>query len=464
MTDTEHDLDQVPINDELNGAPQRKLKRQHGMDAASPADENHIRHQPSRRASRRSGASIRERLAANHINLPTDTIHSLQGKLSSTLGQVAQQLSFDQSSQNEAGDAFSSPPRRRRSDSNKKENVYQATARAQTKRKTSLDQPHLPRKNRRLYDARSEADPPVMVRGGMGGMAFGRVASSRLHKHRTPKRRFDVPLSVPGAEVRLPSLPLVNLGWKSISLIMVVLMVISLFMMWKSPVFQVKTVQAKGLQRLTVADLNAVLGTTGQSVFGLDPQVLKLNLQQAFPELAQVSVRVNLPSSIAVAAIERDPVISWIQDGRESWVDAEGVSFPPRGTPTSALVKVEGYGTLPGPTTDASVDTTQYLPPGMPFSTAAVLPTFKISTDLVTAILELGKKMPADTLLVYDSEHGLGWNDPNGWEVFFGTEDQDMEMKLAVYQALVAHLQSEGIQPALISVEYVHAPYYRMER
>ena len=72
--------------------------------------------------------------------------------------------------------------------------------------------------------------------------------------------------------------------------------------------------------------------------------------------------------------------------------------------------------------------------------------------------------MPADTMLVYDSEHGLGWNDPNGWEVYFGAEDQDMEMKLSVYQAMVERLQSEGIQPALISVEYVHAPYYRMER
>ncbi len=72
--------------------------------------------------------------------------------------------------------------------------------------------------------------------------------------------------------------------------------------------------------------------------------------------------------------------------------------------------------------------------------------------------------MPADTLLVYDSVHGLGWNDPKGWEVYFGSEDQDMEMKLAVYQALVDRLENEGIQPAMISVEYVHAPYYRMER
>ena len=72
--------------------------------------------------------------------------------------------------------------------------------------------------------------------------------------------------------------------------------------------------------------------------------------------------------------------------------------------------------------------------------------------------------MPAETVLVYDSAHGLGWNDPNGWDVFFGVEDQDMDMKLLVYQALVDRLKSEGITPALISVEYLHAPYYRMER
>jgi len=91
-------------------------------------------------------------------------------------------------------------------------------------------------------------------------------------------------------------------------------------------------------------------------------------------------------------------------------------------------------------------------------------PSLKLSPELVSSILALGSKMPVDTLLVYDSEHGLGWNDPLGWEVFFGPEDNDMDMKLVVYQALVERLQSEGIQPALISVEFVHAPYYRMER
>jgi hypothetical protein len=245
---------------------------------------------------------------------------------------------------------------------------------------------------------------------------------------------------------------------------MVLMMFASLFLIWKAPVFQVNTMQAVGLKRLTVSDLNAVMKTLGKSVFTINSRSLDKSLRQAFPELAKISVKVNLPASIKVVVTERVPIIDWVQDGNDSWVDAQGVSFPPRGEAAQPLVKVEGHGTPPsGAQSIAPVDL-QTLPADQTSESAIISPTLKLSADLVSAILALGAKMPADTLLVYDSEHGLGWNDPNGWEVFFGAEDQDMEMKLAVYQALVDRLESEGIQPAMISVEYVHAPYYRMER
>jgi hypothetical protein len=123
---------------------------------------------------------------------------------------------------------------------------------------------------------------------------------------------------------------------------------------------------------------------------------------------------------------------------------------------------VEGHGTPPAIDTGSAADTIQAILPGTPIATN--IPNIRLTPDLVTSILALGAKMPPDTLVLYDSEHGLGWNDPNGWEVYFGAEDEDMEMKLRVYETLVADLQQQGIQPALISVEYVHAPYYRMER
>ena len=467
MAELEKDVNKSDPKTELSRARQRKLKSERKSGVSPLVDAGENRHASARpRTSRRSGPSMRERLAATHMNIPAPSLQALQGKISSKLGRITKPSTADRLSTKTllSGAVFASRNFRRKSESKRSENPYRATASAETQRKTNADHQFISRKNRRIYDAHSEAVPPVMVRGGMGGMAFGRSASSRLHKQKVPRRRFDVPLKVQGAEVRLPSVPLIHIGWRAVSLLMVLMMTASLFLIWKSPVFQVKAVEAKGLKRLTMGDLTTVMGTLGASVFTINPQTIEKNLQLAFPELEKISVRINLPANVKVDVVERVPVIAWNQAGNEVWVDAQGVAFPQRGDPEKELVNVEGRGTPPGFTSTQSVIDSESLPTGLSSATTNSFPKIRLSPNLVTAVLALGAKMPTDTLLVYDSEHGLGWNDPNGWEVFFGAEDQDMEMKLSVYQAMVDSLQSEGIQPAMISVEYVHAPYYRMER
>jgi cell division protein FtsQ len=452
---------------EISRARQRKMKRDKPVEPSSQNGAGSSRRStPRQRPSRRTGPSIRERLASSHINLPATSIQSIQGKLTSKLGRKLQHPETEKKSTKLflSSALLANRHRRRKNENQRNETHYESTSRSETQRKSNAGQTFISRKNHRVYDTRSEAVPPVMVRGGMGGMAFGRVASSRLHKQKTPKRRFDIPLRMPGAEVRLPSLPFIHIGWRAVSLLMVIMMAASLFLIWKAPVFQVTAVEAEGLKRLTIGDLNAVMGTFGDSVFTINPQKLEEVLRQAFPELANISVKVNLPADVKVEVVEREPVIAWSQDGNEAWVDAQGVAFPPRGTPENALVRVEGRGNPPGIKSSASMSDLQSLPGGMPTSTPITMPSISLSPTLVAAILALGAKVPTDTLLVYDSEHGLGWNDPAGWEVFFGSEDQDMPMKVSVYEALVNRLQNEGIQPEMISVEYVHAPYYRMER
>jgi cell division protein FtsQ len=455
MAKSERELMHQQYEAELGRARKRKLKRQN-LDVTSTQSEHPPRlGRPGwQRASSRGGPSPREGLVAGQIRVKADDLSSLKVKLSSRLSPDSQA-------------SKPSVPRRarRRAGESRSASLVEATSRAETQRMNSPEKGYVPLKNRRVYDARTEAEPPVMVRGGMGGMAFGRVAQSHLQKSRTPRRRIDLPLRVPGAEVRLPAIPLVHLGWRAVSLLMVLLMSASLVLMWKAPIFMVGNAEASGLKRLTVSDLNAVMGTYGKSVFTLNPGSLREALRQAFPEFSKVSVRVNLPSRVKVVVTERQPVISWTQDGVESWVDAQGVSFPPRGAPKNPLVQVEGYGTPASDTTAGITDdkngvTSAILPSQNPSK-----PALQLSHELVSAILALGAKMPAETVLVYDSQRGLGWNDPiGGWDVFFGNEDQDMDMKLAIYQALVERLNSEGIKPALISVEYVHAPYYRMQR
>ncbi len=292
----------------------------------------------------------------------------------------------------------------------------------------------------------------------------------RRTKQSLPRRRYDVALDVPGAELQLPSLPMVKVGWRALSGLLAVMMIACLFILWKSPAFQVSTVEAEGLERLTVADLNAVMDVLGNSVFSLDPPVMEQALIRYFPELDDISVNIGLPAQVSVHVIERQPVLSWYQEGREVWVDADGVAFTPRGNP-SELVRVQGYGDTPEAIAGVHVPAAESLPDGSIYIPATELDgsgklvePARLSVNLVQAILLLGGQVPVSTQLVYDSQHGLGWEDPQGWQVYFGTQTSDMAQRMVVYQGVVDYLIDHGLQPELVSVEYIHAPYYRMEQ
>jgi hypothetical protein len=269
--------------------------------------------------------------------------------------------------------------------------------------------------------SRTAGMPPVMARGGMESMAV------RRPRRGTPKRRYDISLGslvadAPGAEVRLPALPQLHFSWRILSGGIILMLFASLYMIWKSPAFRISDVQA-------------------------------------------TDVKVSLPATVTITATERQPVLSWTQsqDDTELWIDTEGVAFYPRGNPASALVRIKANSNPPGslPVQAEEAATTAALP-GLVVPTA---PQLRLTPELVATILAMNTVAPPDTLLLYSADHGLGWNDKeHGWKVFFGSETQEINQKLLVYQALAAQLESQGVKPEFISVEYLHAPYYRMER
>jgi len=57
----------------------------------------------------------------------------------------------------------------------------------------------------------------------------------------------------------------------------------------------------------------------------------------------------------------------------------------------------------------------------------------------------------------------MGWRDSGGWEVFFGTDLSNINLKQIEYQTILAKLNEMGVTPAMISVEHVDSPYFRME-
>jgi hypothetical protein len=252
-------------------------------------------------------------------------------------------------------------------------------------------------------------------------------------------------LNVPGAEVRLPALPVIHLNWRLASGMIVALLAALLFHWWSSPTYQVESAEIIGIERITSADVNLVMGIVGASIFTVDPQQVVEDLARAFPDFKSVSIEVGLPAKVIVTVEERQPVLAWQQGGKLMWVDEEGEAFPARGE-AEALVTVEAQDAPPGTESDLVRNTVKYDP------------------HWIQAFESLATKAPQGTALIYSAERGMGWNDPQGWQVFFGADLSDLEMKLLVYDAMVKRLQADGITPALISVEFVHAPYYRTER
>ena len=86
------------------------------------------------------------------------------------------------------------------------------------------------------------------------------------------------------------------------------------------------------------------------------------------------------------------------------------------------------------------------------------------NTGIYEGVIVQGKAViAAGTPLLYDAENGVGWTDPQGWQVYLGTDPADIDLKLAEYQVIVADLLQRNLQTVLINLEYLHAPYYRME-
>jgi hypothetical protein len=314
--------------------------------------------------------------------------------------------------------------------------------------------------SRRTYAHEERGIPPVMVRGTAPGMA-------KVNRKRAKtRRRYDVALGVPGAEMRLPSLPQVRVGWRLVSAVMVILLGVLIYHLWTSPVYRVQAAEVGGLNRVTSSEVNAALNIEDQPIFTLDANQMQQKLSGAFPEFAAVSVQVALPATVAVTVTERIPVLIWHQGSKSELVDAEGVAFPSRSAAADAnLPVVEAKSAPPSPIPQAPQPTGIELADIQPLDAQPVSqgPDYFMTPDLVKAVLVLSKQAPKNTALVYDAQHGLGWQDARGWEVYFG-DAQEITMKLHVYKAIINQLLADDTPPALVSVEYVHAPYYRLEK
>jgi cell division protein FtsQ len=321
-------------------------------------------------------------------------------------------------------------------------------------------------KARHRSSVASNTPPPVMVRGIASGAAVG--VGRNYKKNR---RRIDVPLNVSGAEMRLPSLPQVHIGWRVISFALVIALSYMVYIGWNSQEFRIDVANITGLQNITSRDVNSVLGVMGKSVFMLDSMEMQKKLLESYSEFSSAAVELNLPNTVNITVTERIPVLVWSQDGQSVLVDENGKAFPLRNEAFNQglypIIEAQEE-----PPQMVSLDPKESKQASLEFDindlqfVESKLPDDEIgrllSPEMVATVLLLDEHTPDGATLSYDNTHGLSWKDKNGWDVYFG-DINDIEIKLRIYEAIFKYLRSEDTKPAMISVEYVHAPYYRLE-
>ncbi len=286
--------------------------------------------------------------------------------------------------------------------------------------------------------------PPITSRGAPA------YAVPQRTMPRGSARHYQTAWSVPGMEVQLPAIRITGAGIKArlLSVFLSLLLGTGLYLAMTLPEFHVGSAKISGNQRISADEINSVLQTKGQSIFTLTSGDLETRLRLNYPELESARVSIGLPNLVTVTVVERQPVILWQQGSGYTWIDASGVAFRPRGS-TPLLIPVMALAAPPASSTAAHD----------PLS-----PVAYISPDLVKSIQTLAPAVPAGVTMEYDPKLGLGWQDTRGWKVYFGSNLQDMPLKLQVYKSLVDSLIKQGIHPTLISVEYANAPYYRISQ
>jgi hypothetical protein len=203
------------------------------------------------------------------------------------------------------------------------------------------------------------------------------------------------------------------------------------------------------------------------------PDELTGMLLSAFPEFAEVKVSIGIPSSVDIQVQERIPVLIWKQNGETRWISQDGIAFPARGEDTQGLVSILASGNPP-----AGKHTITQLRPESRKTLASLIDLNKgsqvedanskaekfIDPSLVDAVQQIALSAPSFDSLIYNPTYGFGWVDPKGWKVFFGFNTVDMQAKIDAYIAIVTKLEAKGINPRLISMENLYAPYYRTEQ
>lgn len=285
------------------------------------------------------------------------------------------------------------------------------------------------------------------------------------------RRPVYIPTDTPGKELRLPSVPRLQVGTRVISGILTFILLIAVVVMLRNDSFKVNPngITIRGNFRVGSDEISTRLSSFGTRIIEVKPEIIEQTILRDFPDIKEVQVGVSLPANLNVRVTERIPAIVWYveategQEASQIWIDDEGYSFEVRGA-ASLPIEVHANIAPPAPFAPVELEKPENEEDQDEDKEEVIFAGRDPNVDprIVKAIHALSEIKPQGTILRYDAKRGLGWVDPTyGWMVYFGRNAEHLDVKMAQYKKIADLLLERNLQPSLISLEYLHAPYYR---
>jgi len=293
-----------------------------------------------------------------------------------------------------------------------------------------------------------------------------RQAGAREAATGQPRRKVVYKVGADGVETRLPAIPILHFSWQWISGLLAVLLFLFTIILINSKIFRVRSLKVEGLTRYAAEEFQPLIKGRKTSLFLFNTNEVMQSFSLVYPELQDPQISIDMPNQVIISAAERQPIILWQASDGAYWIDAEGVVMAKRGE-IDGLLFIESPVAPPlAVTKNQSISAVDYarmvIERKAGYLTSEDL-VDRINGEVLQAIIEMSAILPEGASLVFDPIAGMGWRDSGGWEVFFGTDLSNIDLKQTEYQTILAKLVELGVAPAMISVEHVDSPYFRME-
>lgn len=207
-----------------------------------------------------------------------------------------------------------------------------------------------------------------------------------------------------------------------------------LVLLFENDLFYVDEVEIAGATYSAREEIYRHANVHDYSVFWVNEQAVAWQFA-AMPFVKSARVRAVLPNKVRIDIVERQPVAIWQANGRDLWVDSEGITLPVASQLSSLPVLVD----MDSSTTDAG----------------------RVDPRIIAGVVELHQQLPGVGRFAYDKARGLHFTMPDGALVILG-ENTRLAERVQQLIALQSALAAQGQAANEIDLSHDNGYYMKL--